>query len=85
MFRTKTVPIWNVHAGTTFMFKRVPRGSTKEEVWRGVRAPLGELSNRLKDDKLIHTNPNFACGYIAQDPSAVSGTVFGNSIGASST
>ena len=61
-----------------------------EELWQGVRAPLGELTynrcgNRLKDDKLLHTNPNFACGYTAQVPFAVSSTVFGKSIGANST
>ena len=37
----------------------------------GVRAPSGELtctqrSKRLKDDKLSHTDPNFACGYTAK-------------------
>ena len=36
----------------------------------GVRAPLGEFtsnqcSNRLKDDRLLHTNPYFACGNTA--------------------
>ena len=55
-----------------------------------VKAHLGELtcnqcSNRLNDDKSLHTNPNFACGYTAQVPSAVSGAVLGNSIGANST
>ena len=35
-----------------------------EELWQGVRAPLGVLtcnrcSNRLKDDKLLRTNPYF--------------------------
>ena len=61
-----------------------------EEPWQGVRAPLGELtynqcSNRLKDAKLLHTSPYFVCGYTAQVPSAVSGTVLGKSIGADST
>ena len=60
-----------------------------EELWQGVRPPLGELtcnqcSNRLKDNKLLQTNPNCACGYAAQVPSAVSGTVLGKSIGANS-
>ena len=60
-----------------------------EELWQGVRAPLGELtcdqgSNRLKDDKVLHSNPNFACGYTAQVPCAVSGTVLGKSIGPNS-
>ena len=55
-----------------------------KELWQGVRAPWGELtcnqcSNTMKDDKLLHTNPNFACGYTAQVPSAVTGT--GKSIG----
>ena len=63
---------------------------TGEELWQGVRAPLGELTcdqhgNGLKDDKLLHTNPNFARGYTAQVPSAVSGTVLGKSKGANST
>ena len=38
-----------------------------EELWQGVRAPLGHMpltcsqcSNRPKDDKLLHTNPNLA-------------------------
>ena len=61
-----------------------------EELWQGARAPLGELtcnqcSNRLKDDKLLHTNLSFACGYTAQVPSAVSGTGLGKSTGAIST
>ena len=35
------------------------------ELWQSVRAPLGELtcnqcSNRLKDDRLLHTNPYFS-------------------------
>ena len=62
----------------------------EEELWQGVRAPLRELtcnqcSTRLKDDKVLHKNPNFACGYIAQVPSAVSGTFFGKSMCANST
>ena len=53
-----------------------------EELWQGVGPPLGELScnqgsHWLKDYKSLHTNPYFACGYTAQVPSAVSGTVLG--------
>ena len=61
-----------------------------EESWQGVGpAPLGELtcnqcSNRLKHGKSLHTNPGVACGYTAQVPSAVSGTVLGKSTGAHS-
>ena len=60
-----------------------------EELWQGVRAPLGELSchqcsTRLRDDEVLHTNPNFACGSTAQVPSVVSGTVLDKSIGANS-
>ena len=42
-------------------------------------------SNRLKNDKLLHNTPDFVCGYTAQIPSAVSGTVLGKSIDAGST
>ena len=43
-----------------------------------MRAPLGELtcnrcSNRLKDEKSLHPNPHFACGYTGQVPTAGSG------------
>ena len=60
-----------------------------EELWQGVRAPLGGLTcNRcsigLKDDKVMHNDPKFVCGYTAQGPSAVSGTVLGKSIGTNS-
>ena len=55
----------------------------------GCEGPLGELTcnqcSTMKDDKLLHTNPDFACGYTAQVPSAVSGTVWRKSIGANST
>ena len=56
----------------------------------GCEAPLGKLkcnqcSNRLKDDKLLRTNPDFACGHTTQVPSAVSGTGLGKSIAANST
>ena len=61
-----------------------------EELWQGVRAPLGELtsnrcSNRLKDDKSLCTDPDCACGYTAQIPFAASGKVLGKSIGINST
>ena len=57
---------------------------------QGMRAPSSELEcnqcgNRLKDDKFLHTNPNFACGDTAQVHSAVLGTVLGKSIGSNST
>ena len=54
---------------------------------RGLRGPFtcNQCSNRLKDDKILRTNPNFACGYTSQVPSAVSGTVLGRSMGANST
>ena len=61
-----------------------------EQLWHVVRAPLGELtcdqcSKGLKgDDKSLRNDPNFACAYITQGPSAVSGTVLGKSIGANS-
>ena len=60
-----------------------------EELWQGVGPPLGEFtckqcSNRPKDDKLLHPNPNFVCGYTAQVP-AVLGTVLGKSVGANGT
>ena len=60
-----------------------------EELWQDVRAPLGKLScnqcsNRLKDDKLVHANPNLACGDTDQVPSAVLGTILGKSIGTNS-
>ena len=56
-----------------------------EELWQGVRAPLGELtcSNKLKDDKSLHINPNFASGYTVH--TAVSGTALGKNMGANST
>ena len=61
-----------------------------EELWQGVRAPLGELtgnwcSNRLKDHNLLCTDPDCACGYTAQVPSAPSGTVLGKSTAANSS
>ena len=61
-----------------------------EELRRGVMDPLGKLtcnqcSNRLKDDKVLHTNPYLACGHTAQVPSAVSGTALGKSIDANRT
>ena len=50
--------------------------------WKLLGGTLGELtwnqcSSRLKDDKVLHTNPYFACGYTTQVPSAVSATIFG--------
>ena len=52
-----------------------------------MRAPLGELtcnqrSNMLQDDESLRTDPNVACGYSAQVPSAASGTVLGKGTGA---
>ena len=42
-----------------------------EQLWQGVRAPLGELtcnqcSKGLKDDKSLYNDSNFACAYTAQ-------------------
>ena len=56
----------------------------------GCEGPLGRAhmqpgQQQAEDDKLLHTNPNFACGYTARVPSAVSGTVLGKSRGANST
>ena len=49
---------------------------------------MGELTcnqcSNMKNDKLLHPNPIFACGYSAQIPSAVLDTVWGKSIGANS-
>ena len=61
-----------------------------EQVWQGVRAPLGQptcprCSKGLKHDTPLRTNPGFACGYTAHVPPAVSGTVLGKSTGANIT
>ena len=61
-------------------------GLLREEVWEGVgEHTCNRCSIGLQEDKSLHPNPNFACGYTAQMPCAVSGTALGKSAGANST
>ena len=61
-----------------------PRARTAREAPSLDKHTCKQCSNKPKDDKLLHTDPNFACGYTAQVPSADE-EFFGKSLGANCT